>query len=277
MALASEAALTALGAYFVSGGDSRGARVLCDSGGAATPQTRLGPLADARFAPERRGTGLRRDSDATAQPIAHSNVWLAGSSLAHAAAQHPIGIALTRRNRVEPQMFPDHIEEAIASIRGLYTEHHERSTAQQRAMASVTAIVGRPIFLGFLGAAVGLWIVVNLLMTKGGYDAFDMPPFPWLQGAITLLSLAMLTFVLGAQRHEDELAERRDTLTLELALLNEQKTAKMIQLLEEFRRDSPQLVDRRDPQAEVMAQPVDPQSVLNAVHEAPLDAKKPPT
>jgi succinate dehydrogenase / fumarate reductase flavoprotein subunit len=60
MALASEAVLTALDAYFASGGGSRGARVLCDPGGAATPQTRLGPLADARFAPERKADRQRQ-------------------------------------------------------------------------------------------------------------------------------------------------------------------------------------------------------------------------
>jgi uncharacterized membrane protein len=70
-------------------------------------------------------------------------------------------------------------------------------------MARVTATVGRPTFLGFLGATVGLWIAVNLLMAASGHVAFDAPPFPWLQGAMTLLSLAMITFILGAQRHED--------------------------------------------------------------------------
>lgn len=54
MALASEAVLTALDAYFADGGGSRGARVLCDPAGAATPQTRLGPLVDCRFVPERK-------------------------------------------------------------------------------------------------------------------------------------------------------------------------------------------------------------------------------
>jgi succinate dehydrogenase / fumarate reductase, flavoprotein subunit len=54
MALVSEAALTALEAYVAAGGGSRGARVLCDPEGAAIPQTRLGPLAEHRFVPERK-------------------------------------------------------------------------------------------------------------------------------------------------------------------------------------------------------------------------------
>ena len=53
MALCSEAVLTALDAYIAAGGGSRGARVLCDPEGSATPQSRLGPLQDYRFVSER--------------------------------------------------------------------------------------------------------------------------------------------------------------------------------------------------------------------------------
>ncbi len=53
MALCSEAVLTALDAYIGAGGGSRGARALCDPEGAATPQSRLGPLQDFRFRAER--------------------------------------------------------------------------------------------------------------------------------------------------------------------------------------------------------------------------------
>ena len=44
--------------------------------------------------------------------------------------------------------------------------------------------------------------------------------------------------------------------------MSEQKTAKVIQLLEESRRDNPLIRDRVDQEAEAMAQPADPQSVL---------------
>jgi hypothetical protein len=54
---------------------------------------------------------------------------------------------------------------------------------------------------------------------------------------------------------------------LELAILSEQKTAKVIQLLEETRRDNPLIHNRVDQEAEAMAQPADPQSVLAAIKE----------
>jgi uncharacterized membrane protein len=54
---------------------------------------------------------------------------------------------------------------------------------------------------------------------------------------------------------------------LELVILSEQKTAKVIQLLEEIRRDNPLIHNRVDQDADAMAQPTDPSSVLDAIGE----------
>jgi len=79
MALVSEAVLTALDAYIAAGGGSRGARALCDAQGTSIPQSRLGPLRDTRFIPEReadrtRQIVLRREGDrfvCDSRPIRH--------------------------------------------------------------------------------------------------------------------------------------------------------------------------------------------------------------
>ena len=84
-----------------------------------------------------------------------------------------------------------------------------------------------------------------------------------------------MILVLASQRREDELEQRRELLSLELAILSEQKTAKIIQLLEEFRRDSPHVPDRVDGEAERMSRPSDPQAVINDLREADLEAEKP--
>jgi uncharacterized membrane protein len=138
-----------------------------------------------------------------------------------------------------PPVVADHIEETIRAIARLDAEHHGNATAQQRAVSRITALIGRPLFLAVLAIVVAGWIGLNLLAAALGYRGFDPPPFQGLQGAMTLVSLFMVVFILGAQRHEDELSGHREMLTLELAILGEQKTAKVIQLLEELRRDSP--------------------------------------
>jgi uncharacterized membrane protein len=167
-------------------------------------------------------------------------------------------------NTSSPREFPAHVDEAVRSIAQLQSEHHEKATAQQRVINRISALIARPRFVAFLTIGVCVWIGANMAAIALGWYAIDRPSFPWLQGAVNLLSLLIVTLVLAAQKHEDTLNARREILTLELALLSERKIAKVIELLEELRRDSPHIADRVDPQAEQMAQPADAQSVLAA-------------
>ena len=48
-------------------------------------------------------------------------------------------------------------------------------------------------------------------------------------------------------------------------MLTEQKAAKIIELLEEMRRDSPTLPDRVDPEAEALKEASDPEIILTAL------------
>jgi uncharacterized membrane protein len=166
-----------------------------------------------------------------------------------------------------PRRFPDHIDEAVRSIAQLHSEHHGGATAPQRLVNRISAVIARPYFIALLAVGVAVWIGANLAAMTLGRSAIDPPAFSWLQGAVNLLSLFIVTLVLVAQKHEDELNAQREILTLELAILSERKIAKVIELLEELRRDSPHVVDRVDQQAEQMAQPADAQSVLAAARE----------
>jgi uncharacterized membrane protein len=173
-----------------------------------------------------------------------------------------------------PPILPIHIEETIRAIGKLQAEHHGRATPQQRAVRRLTDVLGRPAFLAGLAIVVAAWIGANLMSITLGYPPLDPPPFAWLNVAISLVSLFIVVLILGAQRHEDQLTQHRELLTLELAILSEQKTAKVIQLLEEVRRDNPLIHDRVDREAEVMAQPANPQSVLEAIKETHAAAEQ---
>jgi uncharacterized membrane protein len=84
----------------------------------------------------------------------------------------------------------------------------------------------------------------------------------------------LMVAVLATQCQEDRLAQLREQLTLELALLNEQKTAKVIQLLEELRRDIPLVENRIDHQADAMARPTDTGKVIDAIRETHAEAER---
>jgi hypothetical protein len=57
----------------------------------------------------------------------------------------------------------NHIEETIRSIARLYAEHHQNATPLQRAVDRITALLGRPRFIGVLTVIAAGWISLNLL------------------------------------------------------------------------------------------------------------------
>lgn len=162
-----------------------------------------------------------------------------------------------------------HIDETISSIAKLRAEHRDKATPMQRMVDRLVTLLARPQFIGLLSLAMVAWIGFNLLSAWLGETVIDAPPFPGLGEAISLTSLLMVVLILISQQREDQLARHREMLILELAILSEQKIAKVIQLLEESRRDNPNLRDRHDPEAETMGQAADTQSVLNAITETP--------
>jgi uncharacterized membrane protein len=176
--------------------------------------------------------------------------------------------------KVPQPILSDHIEETVRSIAQLQAEHHQKATPLERAMDRLTGLLGRPRFIIVLTVIVVGWISLNLLAAPLAYRPFDLPPFPWLGGTVSLVSLYMVVLILATQRREDQLGRRRELLILELAILSEQKTAKVIQLLEEVRRDNPLIHNRVDQEAEAMAQPADPKSVLNVIEETHVKAER---
>jgi len=163
---------------------------------------------------------------------------------------------------------PIHIEETIQSIAGLNAEHHANATQHQRAVDRITSLLGRASFIATLTAFVVGWVSLNSFALALGYRAPDPPPFAWLAGASSLASLYLVILILTTQRGDDRLTQHRELLNLELTILSEQKIAKGVALLEELRHDSPHLHNRVDELAEVMAQPADPQSVVDAIKES---------
>jgi uncharacterized membrane protein len=154
--------------------------------------------------------------------------------------------------------------ETIAALRA--RADHQMSTSQ-RLVESFTANIGRPSTIALLLGLIAVWVVWNWLEKRAGRDVLDPPPFFWLQGTIALYAALISTFVLATQNREKRHGEQRAYLELQINLLAEQKTAKVIQLLEELRRDLPSVRDRVDHQAEAMQMPVDTAAVMNVLEE----------
>ena len=167
-----------------------------------------------------------------------------------------------------------HIAVTIQSITQLRADHHQSATRLERWVDRVTAQLGRLRFLCVLTGIIGGWVGLNLLLPVLGGVAFDTPPFIWLTTAATFLSLYIAVLILASQRRADQLAQHREHLNLELAILSEQKTAKVIELLEEARRDNPLIRNRVDQEADAMAHPANPQFLLETIKDTHEEATK---
>jgi len=162
---------------------------------------------------------------------------------------------------------PDQISRNIEAVLEFYTREDDKISHSQRVLERISLVIGTPLFLGFILLFVALWILANTLLQWSGRVAFDQPPYFWLQGILGLGALLTATVVLTRQNRLAKLAEQREHLDLKVTLLTEQKTAKLINLLEELRRDLPNVKDRQDSQAASLQQPMSPDRVLAALDE----------
>jgi len=173
-----------------------------------------------------------------------------------------------KREEVEAQQAPvvhDPITANIDAVVALHALAEQQVDTHQRTVESLTAWLGRPQFFYGILVGVGLWMGANSLAPLLGWKQRDDPPFFWMQGGIGLGALLMTSVILITQNRQGKLAERREQLELQMSLLTEQRTAKIIDLLEELRRDMPSVHNRVDLEAEALTKTVDPHEVLTAL------------
>jgi uncharacterized membrane protein len=160
---------------------------------------------------------------------------------------------------------PTHVNVNIENIAELQHDLERRVSRHHRAVETATGVIGRPFTLYAITAVVTGWIAYNLAAPSAHWTEFDHAPFFWLQGLIALYAAVVTTMVLTVQNRQSREAERRAHLELQVNLLSEQKAGKIIALLEELRRDLPNVSNREDPLAEAMQRQVDPRAVLAAM------------
>jgi uncharacterized membrane protein len=166
------------------------------------------------------------------------------------------------------ESIPGHVETTLQQMAEMHADHLRRASRLQRFSDAATSLIGRPwVAVGVLGG-VALWIGLNFLASRLGMRPLDPPPFAHLELVVSVLALAMTVLVLVSQRRADIAALHRSQLTLQLAAVSEQKIAKVIELLEEQRRENPALPDRPDPQAAEMAVASDPKQVMARIIDA---------
>ena len=161
----------------------------------------------------------------------------------------------------------DQISQNIEAVLAFYAREDQKISRSQRSLERVGDFIARPVFPGLILLFLSLWIVTSVVLRRLGIADFDPPPFFWLQGIVSLGAFLVATAVLIKQDRLGKLSEQREHLYLKVTLLTEQKTAKLIELIEELRHDLPNVENRHDPEAVALKQSMNPDQVLAALAE----------
>jgi uncharacterized membrane protein len=164
--------------------------------------------------------------------------------------------------RSEPSL-TGQIDETIQTIAELERRALDETPASQRTIERTILGVGRPRTVGIVLAVILAWIALNVLLPALHQRALDPPPFYWLETAAGLAALLVTIMILTAENRQSETAEQRSRLHLQISLLAERKTAKIVQLLEELRYDLPLVPNRSDREAQEAMLPTDPHEVAS--------------
>jgi uncharacterized membrane protein len=198
------------------------------------------------------------------QPSVESAV-LAASNASNASA--------ASGTSASPNSEGDQINQNLEAILAFYAREEQKIGGTQRMVEYISDFIGQPAFLGVIVLFVSAWIIGNALMEHFGSGEFDPPPYIWLQGILGLGALLTANIVLSKQNRLAEFEERRAHLDLKVTLLTEQKAAKLIDLIEELRRDLPNVIHRKDPEAAALQQSMNPARVLAALDEGSPEEK----
>jgi uncharacterized membrane protein len=131
---------------------------------------------------------------------------------------------------VSSEPLPEVARRSVQKIRSLETEAQSRLTRGDRLAGAVSRFAGSFPFLICQVAAILIWMGVNLALDASD-RSFDPFPFDFLTLLLDIEVILFSTFVLMAQNREGREAEQRGHLQLQVSLLAEQETTKMLQML----------------------------------------------
>lgn len=160
---------------------------------------------------------------------------------------------------------PSSVGENMGAIAAFYARHERDVTATQRIVEKVAQFLGSPMYVAANILFIVFWIAANLIAPDVGWEQVDEPPFFWLQGIVGLNAFIISTTVLIRQNRMSALADHHAHLDLQVNLLTEEKTSKIIEMLEALRHDLPGASRTHDAEAQEMAAPADPEKLLDAI------------
>lgn len=156
-------------------------------------------------------------------------------------------------------------ERNIRAVADLERAALSQRTPLDRIIDTITDFCGSMSFVYVHAIWFGGWLLWNLLplIPKGMH--FDPYPFQLLTLVVSLEAIFLSTFILISQNRQSRLSERRNHLDLQINLLAEQETTKMLGLLEAIAQRLD--IDCDDPELAEMVEETQPERIVEEIEE----------
>ena len=166
----------------------------------------------------------------------------------------------------EKYPLPDQVIKNIETVIGMQVQQNRDTAVHLRLLRKIATLFGTAPFLYAELLFFAVWFGCSQATTEPTLP-LNIPKYDIYEYLLDTVALLITTGVLIYQTRQEKLAEQRSHLMLQINLLTEQKTAKLIELIEELREDLPDLENRRDWEADLMKQATNPQDVLDILQE----------
>ena len=144
----------------------------------------------------------------------------------------------------------DLTERNVRLIQRLESAEQRRRGVLDRVADRISAFAGSSSFLVIHVVWFGAWMAYN---SWPGVSAFDPFPYTFLTLVVSLEAIFLSTFILIAQTRSARISEHRNQLDLQINLLAEQESTKVLMLLESIAKKIG--IDERDPSVQILKQP----------------------
>jgi uncharacterized membrane protein len=166
-----------------------------------------------------------------------------------------------------PADLPSSAKENLEVLSRFQDREEAQISGVQLAIERISRFLGSPAYFAFVVVFIVLWVIVNTWGLRHGWRHVDAPPFQWLQGLVSSNALLLTVAVLIRQNRMALVAEHRAHLDLQINLLTEQKVTKILQLIDELRRERTAPRGHTDEQVTEMSKPADAHALMHAIKE----------
>ncbi len=167
----------------------------------------------------------------------------------------------------KPENLSSPTKENLAALAEISEREEARVSGMQLAIERISGFFGSPGYFAWVIAFILIWVAVNTWAARADWTFYDEPPFFWLQGIVSSNALLLTIAVLIRQNRMSQLAQHRAHLDLQINLLTEHKVTKILQVIDDIRRDLPMIPTPVDAEVSELTKRADAGAILDAIKQ----------